>query len=86
MTNIKEIYADGIDQIHYSGGMVRLDLFSLQPAPQNSEQGQPPVSATSTRIIMTPQGFLASFSAMQHLADKLVEAGVLQKRHDQTAK
>lgn len=75
----REIFADGIDQIHFSGGMVRLDLFTLQPSAQSTDQGQHAAPVTQARIIMTPQGFLSAFAAMQNLADKLVEAGVLKK-------
>ena len=71
----KEIFADGIGQIHFAGGMVRFDFVTLQP----QEEGQAPVPESSMRIIMPPQGFLAAFNSMQQLIDKLVEAGVLKK-------
>jgi hypothetical protein len=75
MSDKKEIYADGIGQIHFAGNMVRYDFVTLQPA----EDGQAPVPQSNVRIIMPPQGFLAAFNSMQQLIDKLVEAGVLQK-------
>ena len=78
MNDIKEIFADGIGQIHFAGGMVRFDLITLQP----EEEGKPPVPESHTRLIMPPQGFLAAFNSMQQLIDKLVEAGVLQKKHN----
>lgn len=31
MENKKEIFADGIGQIHFAGGMVRFDFVTLQP-------------------------------------------------------
>ena len=31
MENKKEIFADGIGQIHFAGGMVRYDFVTLQP-------------------------------------------------------
>ena len=34
----KEIFADGIGQIHFAGGMVRFDFVTLQPA----EDGKAP--------------------------------------------
>jgi len=75
MSEKKELFADGIGQIHFAGGMVRFDFVTLQPA----EDGKPPVPESSVRIIMPPQGFLGAFKSMQQLIDKLVEAGVLQK-------
>ena len=71
----KEIFADGIGQIHFAGGMVRFDFVTLQP----QEEGQAPLPESGMRIIMPPQGFLAVFNSMQQLIDKLVEAGVLKK-------
>ena len=71
----KEFFADGIGQIHFAGGMLRLDLVTLQPG----EDGKAPVPASNVRLIMPPQGFLAAFNSMQQLIDKLVEAGVLKK-------
>lgn len=71
----KEIFADGIGQIHFAGSMVRFDFVTLQP----NEEGKAPVAEPNVRIIMPPQGFLAAFNSMQQLIDKLVDAGVLKK-------
>ena len=32
MSDKKEIFADGIGQIHFAGGMVRYDFVTVQPA------------------------------------------------------
>ena len=74
MIDKKEIFADGIGQIHFAGGMVRYDFVTVQPAEDGKAATQ-----SNVRIIMPPQGFLAAFNSMQQLIDKLVEAGVLQK-------
>ena len=78
MADKKEIFADGIGQIHFAGGMVRFDLVTLQPA----EEGKAPIPESSVRLIMPPQGFLNAFNSMQQLIDKLVEAGVLKKNEN----
>ena len=75
MADKKEIFADGVGQIHFAGGMVRYDFVTLQP----EDSGKAPVPQSNVRVIMPPQGFLAAFNSMQQLIDKLVEAGVLQK-------
>lgn len=75
MADKKEIFADGIGQIHFAGNMVRLDFVTLQP----EESEKAPVPQSNLRIIMPPQGFLAAFNSMQQLIDRLVEAGVLKK-------
>lgn len=71
----KEIFADGIGQIHFAGGMTRFDFVTLQP----EADGQMPTPVVNERIIMPPQGFLGAFNSMQQLIDKLVQAGVLKK-------
>lgn len=75
MADKKEIFADGMGQIHFAGNMVRFDFVTLQP----SADGSAPVPEANVRVIMPPQGFLAAFNSMQQLINKLVEAGVLQK-------
>ena len=75
MTEQKEIFADGLGQIHLVGGLVRYDFMTYQP----TEDGKPTEVRASVRIIMPPQGFLTAFNSMQQLIDKLLEAGVLQK-------
>ena len=74
----KEIFADGIGQIHFAGGMVRFDFVTLQP----EADGKAPTPVVNERIIMPPQGFLGAFNSMQQVIDKLVEAGVLQKNEN----
>ena len=71
----KEIFADGIGQIHFAGNMVRFDFVTLQP----EADGKAPVPQSNIRVIMPPQGFLSAYNSMQQLIDKLLEAGVLQK-------
>ncbi len=75
-TKNKEIYADGIGQIHFVGGMVRFDFITLQPDPKGKGE---PTPVYNERIIMPPQGFLSAFNSMQQLIDKLLEAGVLKR-------
>ena len=75
MADKKEIYADGIGQIHFAGNMVRFDFVTLQP----EADGKAPIPQSNVRVIMPPQGFLSAFNSMQQLIDKLLEAGVLQK-------
>ena len=70
----KKYYVDGIQQVHFIGGMVRMDMFQLTPG-QHAE----PVQETAGQLIMTPQGFISALGAMQQLAEKLVEAGILEK-------
>ena len=78
MESKAEIFADGMAEITLSGGMVRIDLCSLSPSKQDKE-GKPQLEFRQ-RIIMPPDGFLRSFSAMEDLVKKLVDAGVVKTR------
>ena len=71
----KEIFADGVGQIHFAGNMMRCDFVTLQP----TEDGKAPKAESKVRVIMPLQGFLGAFDSMQRLIDKLVSAGVLKK-------
>ena len=66
-------YIDGFQQVHFVGGMIRIDTFVLAPRP-NAE----PEMEASGQLIMTPQAFVGALDAMQQLAARLAEAGVLQ--------
>ncbi len=72
-----EHFADGIGEITLSGGMVRMDLFTITG---KSEKEDRPEVRVNDRIIMPPEGFLRSFSAMEDLVKKLVDAGIIKKR------
>jgi len=77
MSDKQEIFVDGIGKIHFTGGMVRFDLVTLQPG---ENEGDQPTPEEKVRVIMPPDGFLATFNTMQRLIDQLLEAGVLKKR------
>lgn len=76
-----EVFADGMGEITLSGGMVRIDLICLS-ATQKDSEGKPELELRQ-RVVMPPDGFLRSFSAMEDLVQKLIKAGVVKQR-DQT--
>lgn len=77
MDGKKEIFADGIGHIHFTGGMVRIDLMRFDA---DGEPESKPVPVSKERIIMPPEGFLRSFRVMQALIDQLVQKGVVQEK------
>ena len=68
-------FIDGVSQVHLINGNIRLDTFILQ-----GKQGAEPVQEENAQLVLTPQGFLSMLGAMQQLAEKLAEAGILQKQ------
>lgn len=67
-------FIDGFKELHFMGGMVRAEMFTLKPNP-NAE----PEQEDAGQLVMTPQAFVTVINSMQQLADRLIEAGVLQK-------
>ncbi len=77
MDSANQIYADGIGEINISGGMVRIDLYTLERGKTKDDK---PTVIPTQRIIMPPDGFLRSFAAMENLVKQLVDAGVVKPR------
>ncbi|HBM16941.1 MAG TPA: hypothetical protein DD381_13995 [Lentisphaeria bacterium] len=75
MSESREVFVDTIGQLHFVKGMVRYDLVSYQPGKEGAE----PTTEEKLRVIMPPDGFLATFNTMQRLIDQLVEKGILKK-------
>ncbi len=78
MDRPENIFADGIGEITLAGGMVRMDLVTLVGS-QNNPDEKPRLEA-SQRIVMPPDGFLRSFSAMENLVKQLIDAGLVKPR------
>ena len=78
MSDNREIFADRIGEITLSGGMVRMDLLTLRGVQSDSDNK--PNFEFSQRIIMPPDGFLRSFSAMENLVKQLIDAGLVKPR------
>jgi hypothetical protein len=73
-----ELFADGVLDVGFGNGMVRIDLFSLS-ATQRGPDGQP-LPAVRQRLVMSLPGFLSSLQAMEGMRRRLEEAGVLPPR------
>ena len=78
MSSFPEVFADGVGEISLVGGMVRIDWVSLESISRDS----PSESGTviRQRLVLPPEGFLRSFSAMEDLVKQLVEAGVIRRQ------
>jgi hypothetical protein len=74
----EDIFADGIGEITLSGGMVRMDFVTLVGS-QNDAENKPRLEFRQ-RVVMPPDGFLRSFSAMENLVKQLMDAGLVKSR------
>jgi hypothetical protein len=78
-----EVFADGIGEITLAGGMVRMDLVTL--VGNQNDKENPPKLQFCRRVVMPPDGFLRSFSAMENLVKQLIEAGLVKPRDGESA-
>lgn len=79
---MRDIFTDGFVNIAVTGTIVRIDLGSLQP-PEN-ETDEPKIE-TNQRLVMPLESFLRSFSIAENVVGKMIEAGVIT-RAEPTAK
>lgn len=69
-----EIFYDGIGQVNVTNGIVRINLLSIKPGDGQNIEGEP-----CGRIVTTVNGFLNTLGMLSQMADKMVEAGMLQR-------
>ncbi|MDD6088314.1 MAG: hypothetical protein PUB69_03240 [Desulfovibrionaceae bacterium] len=72
----QEIFLDGVSKMHFIRGMIRLDLYRMEPL-QNGE-AEPDDFA---RLLMTPQGFLSLYEAVNQMAKGLKQSGLFPNQH-----
>lgn len=75
---VRQIYADGIINVTYTSGMVRIDLASIPAEP--GKNGDPPPFEVHERVIMTPAAFLRSVRIMEDLMRKMADSGVYNNK------
>ncbi|MBF0110193.1 MAG: hypothetical protein HQL76_13565 [Magnetococcales bacterium] len=75
---IPEVFVEGIGEMSFNLGMVRMNLVGLSQTDKDDKGN--PVPENRQQVIMSLRGFLVSLAAMQNMADKLTEAGVLKKK------
>lgn len=77
---IKQIFIDGIDNINFINGMVRMSMGTI--IPKNNDIEDNVEFKTEYRIIMPLNSFLTAFKSQQGLIDKLIENKVLTKEQN----
>ncbi len=77
---VPEIFTDGVGRYRFGGGVVRIDLVSATEAANGEQQTQ---TTVTHRLILSPEGFLRTVSAMNTLLNQLVKAGVVKQERRQ---
>lgn len=75
----KRIFVDGMESVSLTDGMIRMELFNVLLTSNRDPQAPSPHEVTG-ELIMTPQGFVKAFSAMESLIQKLEQAGMIQRK------
>ena len=78
---VPEIFTDGVGRCRFSGGVVRIDLVSATEAANGEKEAQ--TTTVTRRLILSPEGFLRTVSAMNTLLNQLVKAGVVKQERRQ---
>ncbi len=71
----KHVYADGLDQITFLEGLVRLDFFCAGEEAENGEISREHVG----RLLLPPNGFLSVYEAMGQLIARMEQAGLVER-------
>lgn len=70
-----EKFIDGVTQIGFGAGMVRIDLGTLS-TDKKDEAGEP-LLETRQRLVMRPEAFMQMLIAFDHMAKRLADANLL---------
>ena len=72
----QEFYTDGFANIAVTGTVVRVDLMSMTGQDKDGK----PSFEVKQRVVMPLDGFLRSFSMSEDVVNKLMKAGIVNKR------
>lgn len=78
MSDVKNIFADGLARVTVRGGVVRL-TFGTQEEKQNEQVEM----IASHQVIMPMAGFLNAFNVMQGIVAKMEKDGLVKKVENQ---
>jgi hypothetical protein len=80
----ENIFVDGAVEIRIAGVAIRMDLASYSSEKKDEKQN-PVLEKTGHTLLMTPEGFVQIYAALEKVASRLSEVGILRKK-DKTDK
>jgi hypothetical protein len=81
---IQETFIDGVQEIGFGKGIIRMNLASLS-ATEHDDKNNPTLEVRH-RLLMTPEGFLNLFGAMENIAKQLADAKIFKFNKNRDAK
>ena len=76
---LPEIFADSINQISFTNGVLRMDLIVQRMAPQTAGQPMKGRTYTAARIAITAHGALQLHASLTGMLDLLEKQGQIQR-------
>lgn len=71
-------YTDGVEEVSITSGIVRIDLFQYVPGAKGQD-GRPP-REISQRLLLSPEAFIQTYTALEQVVKQLQEKGLVQRR------
>ncbi|GAB6053896.1 hypothetical protein JCM17960_27160 [Magnetospira thiophila] len=71
-----QLYCDGIEDVYFVGGMVRIDLFTYSPSERDAEGRPKPIF--KQQLVLSPRAFAQSFAMQERMMRTLTERGVVE--------
>lgn len=78
MADQNQQFIDGVFNVGIQDGAVRIDFFTYSPTQRDSDGKA--ARQFSQRLVMSPQGFLQTYSALDQLVRQLEERGLVQRK------
>ncbi|CCQ73521.1 hypothetical protein [Magnetospira sp. QH-2] len=70
-----QVFFDGIEDVYFVGGMIRIDFFCYSPSERDSD-GRP-APAFKQQLVLSPKAFAQSFAMQERMMRTLAERGVV---------
>ena len=75
---MEQIYSDGVEEVSITSGVVRIDMYQFVLGARDKD-GRPP-REVSHRILLSPEAFVQTYSALERVVNQLEEKGLVQRR------
>jgi hypothetical protein len=77
---MQTIFADTAVNISLTGPLIRIELGTVSPSPQQAGEEKPSSKLTAhTQLVMPLEGFLRAFGMQEQVVKKLIADGVIKQ-------
>ncbi|MGE0720030.1 MAG: hypothetical protein AB7P02_31590 [Alphaproteobacteria bacterium] len=75
---MEQIYSDGVEEVSITSGVIRIDLYQYVLGTRDKD-GRPP-KEVSHRLLLSPEAFVQTYSALEQVVKQLEEKGLVQRK------